>query len=35
MRTAFINQLIEEARHNDRIFLVVGDLGYHVIEPFL
>lgn len=34
MRTNFINQLIEEARHNDRIFLVVGDLGYHVIEPF-
>ena len=34
MRTAFINQLIEEARHNDRIFFVVGDLGYHVIEPF-
>ncbi len=34
MRTAFINQLIEEARHNDRIFLIVGDLGYHVIEPY-
>lgn len=34
MRTNFINQLIEEARHNDRIFLVVGDLGYHVVEPF-
>lgn len=34
MRTNFINQLIEEARQNDRIFLVVGDLGYHVIEPF-
>lgn len=34
MRTNFIKQLIEEARHNDRIFLVVGDLGYHVIEPF-
>lgn len=34
MRTNFINQLIEEARNNDRIFLVVGDLGYHVIEPF-
>ena len=34
MRTNFINQLIEEAHHNDRIFLVVGDLGYHVIEPF-
>lgn len=34
MRTAFINQLIEEARTNDRIFLLVGDLGYNVIEPF-
>lgn len=34
MRTNFIKQLIEEARHNDRIFLVVGDLGYHVVEPF-
>lgn len=34
MRTAFINQLIEEARLNERIFLLVGDLGYHVVEPF-
>jgi transketolase len=34
MRTAFINQLIEEARKNDKIFLVVGDLGYSVVEPF-
>lgn len=34
MRTAFINQLIEEAENNDRIFLVVGDLGYSVVEPF-
>lgn len=34
MRTNFINQLIEEARYNDKIFLLVGDLGYHVIEPF-
>ncbi len=34
MRTAFINQLLEEARHNERVFLLVGDLGYHVIEPF-
>lgn len=35
MRTAFINQLLEEARHNERVFLLVGDLGYHVIEPFV
>lgn len=34
MRTAFINQLIEEARHNEKIFLVVGDLGFSVVEPF-
>ena len=34
MRTSFINQLIEEARRNEKIFLLVGDLGYHVIEPF-
>lgn len=35
MRTAFINQLLEEARNNERVFLLVGDLGYHVIEPFV
>lgn len=34
MRTAFINQLIEEAKANKTIFLLVGDLGYSVIEPF-
>jgi transketolase len=34
MRTAFVNQLIEEARTNERIFLIVGDLGFSVIEPF-
>lgn len=34
MRTNFVNQLLEEARHNDKIFLLVGDLGYHVVEPF-
>lgn len=34
MRTAFINQLLDEARHNERVFLIVGDLGYHVVEPF-
>jgi len=34
MRTNFINQLIEEARKNPELFLIVGDLGYHVIEPF-
>lgn len=34
MRTVFIQQLQIEARKNPRIFLVVGDLGYSVIEPF-
>jgi transketolase len=34
MRTAFITQLIEEAKTNDSIFLVVGDLGYSVVEQF-
>lgn len=34
MRTSFINQLIEEAANNDRIFLLVGDLGYSVVEPY-
>jgi len=34
MRTAFIQQLILEARVNPRIFLVVGDLGFSVVEPF-
>lgn len=35
MRTSFINQLLEEAKKNDKIFLVIGDLGYHVVEPFM
>ncbi len=34
MRTAFIRQLIEEARTREDIFLVVGDLGFSVVEPF-
>lgn len=34
MRTAFINQLVEEASKNDKIFLLVGDLGFSVVEPF-
>ena len=34
MRTAFIKQLIKEAKLNDRIFLVVGDLGFHVVEEY-
>ena len=34
MRTAFINQLIEEAKTNDKLFLLVADLGFSVVEPF-
>lgn len=34
MRTNFVNQLLDEARRNEKIFLLVGDLGYHVVEPF-
>ena len=34
MRTAFIQTLIEQARVDKRIFLLVGDLGYSVVEPF-
>ena len=35
MRTAFIRSLIEHARAKPEIFLVVGDLGYSVVEPFV
>ena len=34
MRNAFINEIVEAAEKNDNIMLVVGDLGYGVIEPF-
>lgn len=34
MRTAFIKQLVEEAKKNDKIFLIVGDLGFSVVEDF-
>lgn len=34
MRTAFITELVELARIHEDIFLVVGDLGYSVVEPF-
>src|SRR6478672_12080084 len=34
MRTAFINSLTEQARLRPEIFLIVGDLGYSVVEPF-
>jgi len=34
MRTAFIQQLSALAAHDDRIWLVCGDLGYSVLEAF-
>lgn len=34
MRTRFINTLIRMAEQNPRIWLLNGDLGYSVLEPF-
>ena len=34
MRTAFINELVIQAETDSSLFLVVGDLGYSVVEPF-
>ena len=34
MRKAFIQELVALARQNPQIALIVGDLGYSVIEPF-
>ena len=34
MRSAFIDSLIDMRAKNDRIMLLVADLGYSVIEPF-
>ena len=34
MRNAFIDELVIQAAVNSRIALVVGDLGYSVVEPF-
>lgn len=34
MRNAFIGELIRLAEVDERIFLIVGDLGYSVVEPF-
>ena len=34
MRAAFIQQLMDEARINSSVFLIVGDLGFSVVEPF-
>lgn len=34
MRNAFIQELCDLAAHHDHIVLMVGDLGYSVVEPF-
>lgn len=34
MRNTFIDSLIKHARSNKAIVLIVGDLGYSVVEPF-
>ena len=34
MRETFIKTLVKEARNNKKIFLIVGDLGYSVVESF-
>lgn len=35
MRNAFIEHLIRKVAEDDSIFLVVGDLGYTVVDPFV
>lgn len=34
MRNSFISSLCEIASENDKVSLIVGDLGYGVVEPF-
>jgi len=34
VRAAFVKALAESARADDRIFLLVGDVGYSLVEPF-
>ena len=34
MRTAFINTLVEVAEQDERVWLLVGDLGFGVVERF-
>ena len=35
MRTAFIETLLECALHDPRIMLLVGDLGFGMVTPFM
>jgi transketolase len=34
MRATLLSALVEEARVNDRLFLITPDMGYSVLEPF-
>lgn len=34
MRKAFIDTLIKQAKENDKIWLLVADVGYNLVEPF-
>ena len=34
MRNKFIEKLVQKAEIDESIVLIVGDLGYNVIEPF-
>ena len=34
MRDKFIESLIEMAKENEKVILIVGDLGFSVVEPF-
>ena len=34
MRKIFIDELIEAAKKNKKIILIVNDLGYNVVEKF-
>jgi transketolase len=35
MRTSFVNVLIEQAKLDDKIFLLAPDMGFSVFEPFI
>jgi transketolase len=35
MRNSFLHELFELAKKNDRIVLIVGDLGFGVVTPFM
>ncbi|HMP74707.1 MAG TPA: transketolase [Kiritimatiellia bacterium] len=35
MRNTFIEHLIRKAELDDRVFLIVGDLGFSVVEPYV